>query len=274
MVKIKTMKKNTFKSAVLSALLFLGLSTGNSQAAVTDTNLLNNLDTTVLTDGFDGLIKDGGFGLHFNPGNSGAPLAGGLLPVGFKVTGELGFVSLSSGAQSLIKAAGGSDLSMVPFPKVKLQVGIPFGLDFGYQMVSLGSTIQSSGFEVRFDVSSFIPLPILDVAARYHSSNGNLTEDLALKSTGFDVTIGANLPIIKPYLNLGTLTVTGTPSDAFIAQYAAVPALADVIKEKEFSGSVRTIGVKLTPLPLFCIFAEQTAYEESSMISVGFGIDF
>ncbi|MDH5543585.1 MAG: hypothetical protein OEY64_11545 [Nitrospinota bacterium] len=260
-----------FKSAVLSTILSLGLSTTNSHAAITDTNLLNSIDTTVLTDGYDGLVKDAGFGLHFNPGNSGAPLAGGLLPIGFKVTGELGFQSLSSNAQSVVKAAGGSDLSMVPFPKVKIQVGIPFGVDLGYQMVSLGDSIKSTGFEARFDVSSFIPLPILDIAARYHTSSGNLTDDLTVKSTGFDVTLGANLPIIKPYLNLGTMTITGTPSAAFIAQY---PLLPDVIKEKEFSGSVRTIGVKLTPLPLFCIFAEQSVYEESSMISVGFGIDF
>lgn len=268
------MNKKTFSIAVLLSLV---LSVNNSHAAsATDANLLN-VDTTFLTDGYGSFVKDAGVGLHFNPGNSGAPIAGGILPVGIKVSGEIGLVGMSSGTQDLLDAAVGSEVPFLPIPKVKFQLGIPFGIDLGYQIVSMGDSITSTGFEGRFDVSSFIPVPILDIAVRYHTESGQFTDDLEIASSGFDVTVGANLPILKPYANIGTLKIVGTPSDSFKNSVAGQAAGVD---EVTHDLKVTTFGAKFTAIPFmslygeYSMFGESVAGNESSLISAGFGLDF
>jgi hypothetical protein len=264
------MNKKTYLLAVLFSFI---LSINNSHAAsITDTNLLD-VDTTSLTDGYSAFVKDAGVGLHFNPGNSGAPLAGGILPFGIKVSGELGLVGMSAGSKTLVTAAVGSDIPFLPVPKVKFQVGIPFGIDFGYQMVSVGGTITSAGYEVRYDASSFIPIPILDLAVRYHTESGQFTENLEVASSGFDVTVGANLPIIKPYANIGTLKITGTPSASFKDSVVGQAAGIDTVTHDL---NITTIGAKFTAIPFMSMYGEYSTYGESgsSLISIGLGLDF
>jgi len=264
------MNKKTLLLAVLCSIV---LSVNNSHAAsATDANLLN-VDTTLLTDGYGAFVRDAGVGLHFNPGNSGAPIAGGILPIGVKVSGELGLVGMSTATQDLLAGASGSDVSVLPVPKVKIQVGIPFGIDIGYQMVSMGDTITSTGYEIRYDVSSHIPLPVLDLAFRYHTEGGQFTDDLELASSGFDLTVGANIPIIKPYANFGTLSITGTPSDSLKNSTAGQLAGVD---EVTHDLTITTIGAKFTAIPFMSMYGEYTTFGEadSSLISAGFGLDF
>jgi hypothetical protein len=124
------------------------------------------------------------------------------------------------------------------------------------------SNIKISGYEIRMAFGNFIPVPMLEANVRYHSSALTGVPDMEVKSKGFAAMVGANLPIVKPYIEFGTVTATSTPS-------GALSALATYEK----TSSTMAIGAKVE-LAFFIINLEKSKVGDKDLTTVKLGFEF
>ncbi|MDQ7002723.1 MAG: hypothetical protein Q9N02_08585 [Ghiorsea sp.] len=159
---------------------------------------------------YTGYAQDLAAAAWMNPSNSAEPHSSGILPFGIQAALEVTALKIDPNAAQW-KSVGYTN-STIAMPRIRLSAGIPFGLDVGYMNLSSKNLgIDLTGYEFRMAFGNYIPVPMLEANVRYHTSKLTLT-DMEVKNTGYAVMVGANLPIIKPYIEFGTVKSTSTAS--------------------------------------------------------------
>ncbi|MDX8387359.1 MAG: hypothetical protein R8M46_02350, partial [Ghiorsea sp.] len=173
--------------------------------------------------------------------------------------------NVSVGSTADWTAVGVKDIpSSLPVPRLRISAGIPFGLDLGYMISKVpDSNVEMKGFEARMAFGNYIPVPMLEANIRYHRSSLTGITDLEIKNSGFAAMVGANLPIFKPYLEVGRVTATSTPSGA----------LVPLLTEYETTHSTLAIGAKIE-LALFIINLEKSKVGDRDLTTVKLGFEF
>jgi len=195
-----------------------------------------------------------------NPSNSAEPHSSGIIPVGVQIAVEVAGLKIDPTAAQW--SAIGYSQSTIPMPRVRLSVGIPFGLDVGYMTLSSKSLdIDLKGYEARMAFGNYIPVPMLEANVRFHTSTLK-TGDVEVKNTGFAAMIGANLPIIKPYVEFGTVKSTSTGAGSF----ATLAQLSE-------SNSTMALGAKLE-LAFFVVNAEIAKVGDKQLTNLKLGFEF
>ncbi|MDX8382850.1 MAG: DUF6588 family protein [Ghiorsea sp.] len=205
-----------------------------------------------------------------NPSNSAEPHSNGLIPVGGQAAIEASFLTIDPNDPhwSLFKVP--SDLTSIPLPKFRLSVGVPFGIDAGVMYLSLpkdsGIELDLVGYELRKSLGGFVPLPFFEANIRGYMTNLSVGSELEVSSTGFAVMVGADLPFVKPYLEVGTVNSTTTPAGSLVS---------GLVKLQEVSESYNTvtIGVK-AQLALFIINLERSSIGDKELLSAKIGLEF
>ena len=246
----------TIRAIIAASALLLA---GHAQAASF------NLDPSALPgqSTFDGLSKDLGALIWMNPSNSAEPHSAGLIPVGVQAALEVSSLTINPDDQHW--QLMGLDLpSALPLPRLRLSAGIPFGLDVSYMVLSMpDSNVKMTGFEGRMAFGGFIPVPMLEANVRLYQSSLTGVTDLEVKSSGFAAMVGANLPIVKPYIEVGSVTTTSTPSGP----------LSILLSEYESTDSTLAVGAKVQ-LALFVINVEKSTVGDKDLTSVKIGFEF
>jgi len=211
---------------------------------------------------YTGYTQDLAAAAWMNPSNSAESHSSGILPFGIQAAVEVASLKIDPNAAQW-QAVGYTE-STIPLPRVRLSAGIPFGLDVGY--MTLSSTdlgIDLKGYEIRMAFGNYIPVPMLEANVRYYSSTLTLT-DLEVKSTGYALMVGANLPIVKPYIEVGTGTSTSSAT-------GAIAALG--LQELDETNSTLTLGAKVE-LALVVINLEQSTVGDRDLTTVKLGFEF
>ncbi|MDQ6988983.1 MAG: hypothetical protein Q9M19_03800 [Mariprofundaceae bacterium] len=211
---------------------------------------------------FNALADDLGAATWMNPSNSAEPHSAGLIPVGVQVALEVSSLSLDSNAAHW-NLVGVNNVDILPMPRLRLSAGIPFGLDLSYMVLSLpNSNFEMSGFEGRMAFGNYIPVPFLEANIRYHRSSLTGIPGMEVSNYGFAAMIGADTPIVKPYIEFGSVTSTTTPSGALSA-----------LASHETTQSTFTLGAKLQ-FALFILNAETSTVGDKDLTSLKLGFEF
>lgn len=239
---------------IVSSLFLVGQA--HAATAITPADILAQGQSS-----FDALSDDLAAATWMNPSNSAEPHSAGIIPVGVQVAVETALLQIDSAAPQW--SAMGVNVDTIPVPRLRVSAGIPFGLDVGYMYLSSSDLkIDMSGLEVRMAFGNYIPVPMLEANIRYHTSTLTAGSDMEIKNTGFAAMIGANLPIIKPYIEVGTVTSTSTP-------LGALSALA----VHETTNTTTAIGAKLE-LAFFVINAELAKVGDKKLTNIKLGFEF
>ncbi|MDQ6993503.1 MAG: hypothetical protein Q9M31_08505 [Mariprofundus sp.] len=210
---------------------------------------------------FDALANDLSAAIWMNPSNSAEPHSAGFIPVGFQVGVEATSMSIDQNAWSNLGVSTGS----IVVPKLRVSAGIPFGLDFSLMYTAIpSSNIKVTGYEGRMAFGEMIPLPFIEFNIRAYQSKMTGVPELSIKDSGFAAMLGADFPIIKPYVEVGQVKSTATPSGLSAVAF------------KEFSKTSTTaaVGVKLTFIPFVIINAEYAKVDKKSLYTFKFAGEF
>jgi len=209
---------------------------------------------------YTGYTQDLAAAAWMNPSNSAEPHSSGILPFGIQAAVEVTALKIDPNAAQW-QAINYTE-STIPMPRVRLSAGIPFGLDVGYMSLSAKDLgVDLKGYEIRMAFGNYIPVPMLEANVRYHSSSLTLT-DLEVKNTGYAVMVGANLPIVKPYIEFGTVTSTSS----------ATGTLA-VFQQLDETNSTMALGAKVE-LAFLVINLEQSTFGNKDLTTVKLGFEF
>ncbi len=210
---------------------------------------------------FNALSDDLAAGTWMNTSNSAESHSAGIIPVGVQIAVEVASVSIDKNAPHWANSTGITDT--LPVPRIRISAGIPFGIDLGYMVSQLGDTnIEITGYEGRMAFGSFIPVPMLEANVRLHKSTMTGVPNMEISNSGFAAMVGANLPIVKPYLEIGTVTSTSTPSGVLAA-----------LATHETTNSTTTVGAKVE-LAFFVINLEKSSVGDKDLTTIKLGFEF
>ena len=183
------------------SLVFVSLFGVSLPAVAGDINNINGLSQP----NFRLLSEDLGAALSYKPLTPTAPLG---------ITGfDLGIAATSTKLQnsSVFNLAGGGDHSSVIVPSLRLNKGLPFGIDVGVMYSSVPSTnIQLVGGELRYAiVSGGAATPAIGIRGSYTKLSG--VDQLELNTRGVDLSISKGFLMFTPYGGIGKVWVTSTP---------------------------------------------------------------
>ncbi len=151
------------------------------------------------------LSEDLGAALSYKPLTPTAPLG---------ITGfDLGIAATSTKLQnsSVFTTAGGGDHSSVIVPSLRLNKGLPFGIDVGVMYSSVPSTnIRLVGGELRYAiVSGGAATPAIGIRGSYTKLTG--VDQLDFDTKGLDLSISKGFLMFTPYAGVGKVWVASTP---------------------------------------------------------------
>jgi len=183
------------------SLVFVSLFGVSLPAVAGDINNINGLSQP----NFRLLSEDLGAALSYKPLTPTAPLG---------ITGfDLGIAATSTKLQnsSVFNLAGGGDHSSVIVPSLRLNKGLPFGIDVGVMYSSVPSTnIQLVGGELRYAiVSGGAATPAIGIRGSYTKLSG--VDQLELNTRGVDLSISKGFLMFTPYGGIGKVWVDSTP---------------------------------------------------------------
>ena len=185
------------------SLVFVSL-LGISLPAVAGDININNIQAPRQSN-FRLLSEDFGAALSYKPLTPTAPLG---------ITGfDLGIAATSTKLQnsSVFTTAGGGDHSSVIVPSLRLNKGLPFGIDVGVMYSSVPSTnIRLVGGELRYAiVSGGAATPAIGVRGSYTKLTG--VDQLDFDTKGLDLSISKGFLMFTPYAGVGKVWVASTP---------------------------------------------------------------
>lgn len=130
------------------------------------------------------------------------------LDVGIEVTA----ISISDNFKAAIAAATQQPASqvpsLVPLPKLNVNKGLPFGIDFGFSYVTYQSIFTDWGFDVQWNfLKGGGAKPDLAARISYGHSHLYFFDSHVLN---IDALVSKKLVLIEPYLGLGTQIWSGT----------------------------------------------------------------
>ena len=151
------------------------------------------------------LSEDLGAALSYKPLTPTAPLG---------ITGfDLGIAATSTKLQnsSVFATAGGGNHSSVIVPSLRLNKGLPLGIDVGVMYSSVPSTnIRLVGGELRYAiVPGGVAMPAIGVRGSYTKLTG--VDQLDFDTKGVDLSISKGFTIFTPYAGVGKVWVASTP---------------------------------------------------------------
>ena len=169
---------------------------------------LDNIAALASQTEFRLLSEDLGAALSYKPLTPATPL--GI--TGFDIGVQAVYTEFNS--SGLYKAATNSDDTSIVLPQVHVYKGLPFGFDIGASYAALpDGNIRLWGAELRYAILSGGPAtPAIGLRASYTSLQG--VSQLALRTTGLDLSISKGFAFITPYAGIGSVWVTSTPDSA------------------------------------------------------------
>ena len=153
------------------------------------------------------LSEDLGAALSYKPLTPTAPLG---------ITGfDLGIAATSTKLQnsSVFTTAGGGNHSSVIVPSLRLNKGLPFGIDLGVMYSSVPSTnIKLYGGELRYAiVPGGVAMPAIGIRGSYTKLTG--VDQLDFDTKGVDLSISKGFLMFTPYAGIGKVWVSSAPKD-------------------------------------------------------------
>src|SRR6266487_1892207 len=154
---------------------------------------------------FRGLSEDLGAALSYKPLTPTTPLGLTGFDVGIAVTG-------TKLENKTAFANAGADISTAAVPSLRVNKGLPFGIDVGVMVGAVPSTnIKLYGGELRYAiVPGGVAMPAIGVRGSYTKLTG--VDQLDFDTKGVDLSISKGFTIFTPYAGVGKVWVASTPS--------------------------------------------------------------
>ena len=194
---------------IISSLVFL-FAVNNAQAATTQFTNLSDAD-------FENLSKEMGASVMHHSVLGAAPLGSVF---GFEL-GILAGRSSSPDIDKIVKNSGGSGLSDLYHAGVIGAVSIPFGITgevlYTPKLSSNDAEYSATSAALKISSKDIIPIIPFNLALRAFSSSATLsfsqtissvttTVEDKINATGIQLLASPNLPVIEPYVGIGTVT--------------------------------------------------------------------
>ena len=154
---------------------------------------------------FRALSEDLGAALSYKPLTPTAPLGITGFDVGIAVTDT----KLQNGAAF---ANAGADISNAAVPSLRVNKGLPFGIDVGVMVGAVPSTnIKLYGGELRYAiVSGGVAMPAIGIRGSYTKLTG--VDRLDFDTKGVDLSISKGFLMFTPYAGVGKVWAASTPN--------------------------------------------------------------
>ena len=155
---------------------------------------------------FHALSEDLGAALSYKPLTPTAPLGITGFDVGIAVTDT----KLQNRAAF---ANAGADISNAAVPSLRVNKGLPFGIDVGVMVGAVPSTnIKLYGGELRYAiVSGGVAMPAIGIRGSYTKLTG--VDQLDFNTRGVDLSISKGFLMFTPYAGIGKVWVSSAPKD-------------------------------------------------------------
>jgi hypothetical protein len=134
----------------------------------------------------------------------------------------------------------------MPFPKLHIQVGLPFiPIDLGYVMSSIpGTNIKYMGGEIKYAIlKGGVVMPAVAVRGAYTKLSG--VEDISLSTKSLDLSISKGFLMFTPYAGYGMVWITSKENNATLT-----------LTEEEIAETKAFVGLKFSLLPILNVVAE------------------
>lgn len=205
---------------------------------------------------FKGLSRDLGLAISYVPLAPAEPL-GGVLP-GFDLGIEVTGVQLDTDKVywKAIEAATPENKipSILPFPKLHLQVGLPVvPIDLGFVYSAVPSTkIKYMGGEIKYAIfKGGVVWPALAVRGAYTKLSG--VEELDIDTKSVDLSISKGILMFTPYAGYGRVWITSKENSTAVT-----------LNEEKISENKAFVGCKFTFFPLLNLVVEADFAEVNS----------
>jgi hypothetical protein len=170
---------------------------------------------------------------------------------GFDVGLELTASKLQN--KGVYELAGGSAASTVYLPKVRVQKGLPWGVDIGGFVGKIGgSNISLLGLEARYALlDDTLTAPAIGL--RVSGTRDMGASQLDIRTVAFDAVISKKLTFVTPFAGIGTVKVNskaaGLASESFNKSRVFVGlnvnlAFINIAVEAEKLGDVNSLSAK------------------------------
>ncbi|MDH3973785.1 MAG: hypothetical protein OEV42_05855 [Deltaproteobacteria bacterium] len=247
------------KKTIMSLLLIFLFSTNTAIAGDSDIVLqANNLAQSE----FEDLSRQVGLAVAYKAAAPAEPLGITGFDIGLEVTAT----NIDEG-DSYWKDVAPDMPGSIPIPKVRVQKGLPFGIDIGASYAKIpDSDIKLTGAEIKYAIwEGGIAKPALALRGTYTKLDG--IDDLDLTTTGVDLSISKGFAMLTPYAGVGQVWIK---SDA--SSNIKVEGTSLALDKEEITETKYFVGARLS-LGFFIILAEYEQAEVSSYtakLSLGF----
>lgn len=146
----------------------------------------------------------------------------------------------------------------VPIPKLRVQKGLPFGIDVGASYAEIpDSDIKLTGAEIKYALwKGGIAKPALALRGTYTKLDG--IDNLDFSTTGLDISISKGFAMLTPYAGVGKVWIKSDPSGLITDKITGFSLDSEEISETKYF-----VGARLS-LGFFILVAE---YEEADVSS-------
>jgi hypothetical protein len=189
---------NLKRSLVVVSLLALSL-----PVVAADINQIQALTQ----DDFHKLSQDLGATLSYKPLTPTAPLGITGFDLGLAVT------ATSIKNSDVLQKAGAGDHSTLAVPSLRVNKGLPLGIDFGLMAGAVpGTNVRLYGGELRYAlVPGGVAMPAIGIRGSYTKLTG--VDQLDFNTKGVDLSISKGFAMLTPYAGVGKVWVASTPKD-------------------------------------------------------------
>jgi hypothetical protein len=161
-----------------------------------------------------------------------------------------------------------SEISIISLPAVQIEIGLPGNID----IMARGLTYESvsyMGYGLKYGIFSQ-NFGVADLAISAMVNYGSMKNDyIQTTNFGYNACISLGLPVITPYVSVGSDSSELTPG---VSAIAANPLLSG--HKGTASGLRYEGGINLKPFPLFYIYYGYTVMYGDAGQTVGLGIKF
>lgn len=196
---------------------------------------------------FKNISRDIGLAISYAPLAPAEPL-GGVLPhidIGVELTG----VDIDTNQQYWkdVQAVSGDKIpSMLPFPKLHVQVGLPVvPIDLGFVYSSVPSTnIKYMGGEIKYAIlKGGVALPAIAIRAAFTKLEG--VDDLDISTKSADISISKGIAMFTPYAGYGMVWIDSKEKSALVT-----------LQDEKITEPKAFVGMKVTFFPLLNFVVE------------------
>ncbi len=192
---------------------------------------INKIDALTQAE-FRALSEDFGSALSYKPLTPTTPLGITGFDVGIAATST----KLHNKDVFTKATAGSGDLSSIIVPSLRLNKGLPFGIDVGLMYSAVPSTnIKLVGGELRYAfVSGNVAMPAIGIRGSYTKLSG--VDELGFSTRGVDLSISKGFVMFTPYAGIGKVWTDSNPVGA---------AAAVGLSKESFSSNKTFVGLNM-----------------------------